>query len=200
MIFRARYSCQLEGSTFQNRTDDFIFMNIFGMITMLVRRFDTEGVGVRRVCSCICSRTCACVTVALTYVVFLSFLMLHAVAPLPQLMTLLVPMFWTPFLASSLIFMHCYLWSRFNHTTQVSIMGMVTVQAFYLPWCLVGLSVAMGASPVADLLVSTHTRTLLLHAARRTFLHPYTETCSLHTHVCVCVCRICARYVSLIHS
>merc|ERR1712118_367463 len=99
----ARYSCQLEGSTFQNRTDDFIFMNIFGMITML-------------------------------------------------LMTLLVPMFWTPFLASSLIFMHCYLWSRFNHTTQVSIMGMVTVQAFYLPWCLVGLSVAMGASPVADLL------------------------------------------------
>ena len=48
-MYRARYSCQLESGTFQNRTDDFIFMNIFGMITMLVRRFENgrEGVGVR---------------------------------------------------------------------------------------------------------------------------------------------------------
>ena len=32
-------------------------------------------------------------------------------------------------------------------------MGMVSVQAFYLPWCMVALNVAMGGSPAADLLV-----------------------------------------------
>ena len=66
----ARYTCVLEKTTFQNRTDDFMFMNLFGMLAMLA-------------------------------------------------MTALAPMAYTPFLSSSLIFMHCYLWSRFNHTTQV---------------------------------------------------------------------------------
>jgi len=103
MMMIARYSCVLERTTFQNRTDDFVFMNLFGMMTMLI-------------------------------------------------CTLLVPFLYSPFLTASLIFMHCYIWSRFNHTTQVSIMGMVQVQAFYLPWCLVALNVAMGGSPFQDLL------------------------------------------------
>ena len=66
----ARYTCVLEKTTFQNRTDDFVFMNLFGMVAMLA-------------------------------------------------LTALVPMAYSPFLSGSLIFMHCYLWSRFNHTTQV---------------------------------------------------------------------------------
>ena len=41
-----------------------------------------------------------------------------------------------------------------NHVVQVSIMGLVTVQAFYLPWCMVALNVAMGGSPMGDLLVN----------------------------------------------
>ena len=142
---------------------------------------------------CLCVCVCVCVTVALTCVVVRSYIYIACVwlLFLPQVMTFLVSILWTPFLASSLIFMHCYLWSRFNHTTQVSIMGMVTVQAFYLPWCLVGLSCMMGASPVADLLVRTHTRTLvLLHAwCRSSRYFRFTDM-----YVCVCVCvSMCSR-------
>ena len=37
-------------------------------------------------------------------------------------------------------------------------MGMVSVQAFYLPWCLVALNVAMGGPPAPDLLVRPRRR------------------------------------------
>ena len=39
-----------------------------------------------------------------------------------------------PFLSSSLVFMLLYLWSRENPNANTSIMGLVTLKAFYLPW------------------------------------------------------------------
>ncbi len=49
------------------------------------------------------------------------------------------------FLASSVTEMLLYVWSRHFPTAQVSLMGFVSVQAFYLPFVYVGLALLMGS-------------------------------------------------------
>ena len=68
--------------------------------------------------------------------------------PLP----LIVPSLGLPFFASSLVFMLLYLWSRENPNANTSIMGLVTLKAFCLPWGMMGATAMMGGSIVPDLL------------------------------------------------
>jgi len=57
-----------------------------------------------------------------------------------------------PFLASSMLSVIVYLWSR-EHAEQVlSIFGLFNVQAFYFPWVLCAIRVLMGGSAVPDLI------------------------------------------------
>jgi Derlin-2/3 len=55
-------------------------------------------------------------------------------------------------MGSSLVFMLVYLWSRNFPTGNVSLMGVVTIQAFYMPFALLGLSFIMGGNWLSDLL------------------------------------------------
>jgi Derlin-2/3 len=45
-----------------------------------------------------------------------------------------------------------YVWSRHNPDTPVSLMGVIQLKAFWLPWALMLLTMLMGGSPVADFL------------------------------------------------
>ena len=85
--------------------------------------------------------------------------------PLP----LIVPSLGLPFFASSLVFMLLYLWSRENPNANTSIMGLVTLKAFYLPWGMMGATAMMGGSIVPDLLgvVAGHLYYFLKEAGRR---------------------------------
>ena len=56
------------------------------------------------------------------------------------------------FLGPSLIFMLTYVWSRNFPTGNVSLMGLANIQAFYLPFALMGLSLVMGGDWMSDLL------------------------------------------------
>ena len=68
--------------------------------------------------------------------------------PLP----LIVPSLGLPFLSSSLVFMLLYLWSRENPNANTSIMGFVTLKAFYLPWGMMAATAMMGGSVLPDFL------------------------------------------------
>jgi Derlin-2/3 len=63
-----------------------------------------------------------------------------------------VPFFYMPFMASSLVFMLIYVWSRNYPTGNVSIWGMLNIQAFYLPFALAALDLMMGGNWKADVL------------------------------------------------
>ena len=56
------------------------------------------------------------------------------------------------FLGPSLIFMMMYVWSRNFPSGNVSIMGLVNLQAFYLPFAMLALSLIMGGDWVSELL------------------------------------------------
>ena len=71
-----------------------------------------------------------------------------ALLPLP----LIAPSAGLPFFAGSLVFMLLYLWSRENPNANTSIMGMIKMKAFYLPWGMMALEALMGGSVVPDLL------------------------------------------------
>lgn len=45
-----------------------------------------------------------------------------------------------------------YVWSRNFPTGNVSLMGLANIQAFYLPFALMGLSLVMGGDWMSDLL------------------------------------------------
>ena len=57
-----------------------------------------------------------------------------------------------PFLASSMLSVIVYLWSREYAEQVLSIFGLFNVQAFYFPWVLCAIRVLMGGSPVPDLM------------------------------------------------
>ncbi|XP_057467123.1 derlin-1 [Actinidia eriantha] len=63
-----------------------------------------------------------------------------------------IPWFWTPFLGVSLVFMLLYVWSREFPNANISIYGLVTLKAFYLPWAMLGLDVIFGSKLTPDLL------------------------------------------------
>lgn len=45
-----------------------------------------------------------------------------------------------------------YVWSRNFPEQKVSIMGLVTVMSFYLPFAFVGMSIVMGQDPIPDII------------------------------------------------
>ncbi|XP_002514197.2 derlin-1 [Ricinus communis] len=102
LLMIARYGVQLEKGPFDRRTADFLWMVIFGALSMLI---------------------------------------LSA-----------IPFFWTPFLGTSLVFMLLYVWSREFPNAQISIYGLVTLKAFYLPWTMLALDVIFGSPLMPDLL------------------------------------------------
>jgi len=60
----------------------------------------------------------------------------------------LVPMFFrSAFHGEALIFMLLYLWSKQNPATQVSFFGVVKLQSMYLPFAMLAIDIAQGASP-----------------------------------------------------
>jgi Derlin-2/3 len=65
--------------------------------------------------------------------------------------SLLMPSLGLVFLASPLIFMLLYVYSRNFPTQQVSIMGLFTLQSFYLPFAFLGISVVLGKDPIPDI-------------------------------------------------
>ncbi|XP_068648271.1 derlin-1-like [Aristolochia californica] len=107
LLMLARYGVQLEKGPFEKRTADFLWMIMFGALSLLV----------------------------LSAIPF--FLPLY-LAP--------------PFLGVSLVFMLLYLWSREFPNAQISIYGLVTLKAFYLPWAMLALDVIFGSHIAPDLL------------------------------------------------
>lgn len=55
-------------------------------------------------------------------------------------------------LSFATVHMILYLWARNNPTQQVSVMGVITLAAPYLPWAFVVITVIMGGDPLLDLL------------------------------------------------
>ncbi|PPD78038.1 hypothetical protein GOBAR_DD25039 [Gossypium barbadense] len=102
LLMIARYGVQLEKGPFERRTADFLWMMIFGALSLLV---------------------------------------LSA-----------IPIFRTPFLGVSLVFMLLYVWSREFPNAQINIYGLVTLKAFYLPWAMLALDVIFGSELIPDLL------------------------------------------------
>lgn len=66
----------------------------------------------------------------LTLTLYLIFLLVKAISPLVNL----------PFLSSPLAFIPIYIWSRRHPSTPISLFGLVTITAPYLPLALVGLA------------------------------------------------------------
>jgi Derlin-2/3 len=66
--------------------------------------------------------------------------------------TLFPSVSFSPFAGASLAFALLYLWSRENPNANTSIMGMVSMKAFYLPWGMMALTMVMGGSVVPDFL------------------------------------------------
>eukprot|EP00850_Spirogloea_muscicola_P017467 SM000150S01726 [mRNA] locus=s150:220463:221153:+ [translate_table: standard] len=56
------------------------------------------------------------------------------------------------FMASVLIYMLVYIWSRMFANSEVSIMGLVTIKGFYIPWANTAIDLMYGISPVAGLM------------------------------------------------
>ncbi|KAI7988561.1 Derlin-1 [Camellia lanceoleosa] len=63
-----------------------------------------------------------------------------------------IPWFWSPFLGVSLVFMLLYVWSREFPNANISIYGLVSLKAFYLPWAMLALDVIFGSELMPDLL------------------------------------------------
>ncbi|MQM11423.1 hypothetical protein Taro_044334 [Colocasia esculenta] len=99
---RARYGVLLEKGAFKNRTADFLWMLIFGALSLLVFN--------------------------------------------------LIPPLKFPYLGPSLVFMILYVWSREVPDARVSILGLVTLKAIYLPWAMLALNVIFGHSLKPDIL------------------------------------------------
>ena len=80
--------------------------------------------------------------------VWMVMLCVLVLVPIPAL----VPSIQIPFFGPSLVFTLLYLWLRENPNANTSIMGMITMKAFYLPWGMLGMGLVMGQDPVPDLL------------------------------------------------
>lgn len=65
---------------------------------------------------------------------------------------LLIPPLRLPLMGPSLVFMLLYLWSREYASARVNIMGLFTVQGFYLPWVMLLLNVVFGSPLLTDLM------------------------------------------------
>ena len=105
-----RYSRMLEESSFANRKADYVWLLTLSSIMLLVRP-------------------------QLSHKTLLDVLILSSV---PE--QLLSPLVNLPFLSSPLAFVPIYLWSRRHPATPISLFGLITITAPYLPLALVGLA------------------------------------------------------------
>ncbi|MCO5562694.1 hypothetical protein L7F22_016324 [Adiantum nelumboides] len=65
---------------------------------------------------------------------------------------MIIPPLRLPIMGPSLVFMLLYLWSREYANARVNIMGLFSVQGFYLPWVMLLLNVIFGSPLVTDLM------------------------------------------------
>ncbi|KAK0595212.1 hypothetical protein LWI29_004523 [Acer saccharum] len=56
----------------------------------------------------------------------------------------MVPLLWTPFMGSSLVFMILYVWGREYPNARINIYGVVSLKGFYLPWATLALDLIFG--------------------------------------------------------
>jgi Derlin-2/3 len=68
------------------------------------------------------------------------------------IVSLTIPFFYSPFMGGSLVFMLLYMWSREFPSSKVSLMGLVSLQGFWLPWALLVVNTMFGAPLMSDLL------------------------------------------------
>ncbi|KAL8171622.1 hypothetical protein V2J09_023426 [Rumex salicifolius] len=80
------------------------------------------------------------------------FLWMMICGALTLLVLSIIPGLENPFLGVSLVFMLLYVWSREFPNAQISLYGLVTLKAFYLPWAMLALDVIFGSSPIPDFL------------------------------------------------
>lgn len=65
---------------------------------------------------------------------------------------LLIPALRFPIMGPSLVFMLLYVWSREFASARVNIMGLFSLQGFYLPWVMLFLNVIFGSPLLPDLM------------------------------------------------
>lgn len=133
-FYRARYGVQLEKSTFERRTADFLWMMIFGAISLLVcvrvHPYNTLMIyGMMPFFfywTSMFYKKCWLSLVRKQCILVIS-LWAFGIQALSA-----IPMLWTPFLGVSLVFMLLYVWSREFPTAQISIYGLVTLKVHSL--------------------------------------------------------------------
>ena len=67
-------------------------------------------------------------------------------------MLTLIPFLYVPFLGNALVEMLMYIWSRNNPNAQVLLFGLLPVQAFYLPFAYMGITLLLGGNWVNGVL------------------------------------------------
>lgn len=77
--------------------------------------------------------------------------MLMVCAGLLTAIALAIPSFGIFFVASPLIFVLLYLYSRNFPTQNVSIWGLFTMQSFYLPFAFLAITIVVGGDPIPDI-------------------------------------------------
>eukprot|EP00850_Spirogloea_muscicola_P017893 SM000158S02025 [mRNA] locus=s158:136156:137767:- [translate_table: standard] len=122
LLLIVQYMLKLEQTTFQGRTADFVYMLLFGMATTLARTPSS------------------------------SLFDLLPASGTRFVLALAIPMLNMGFMASVLIYMLVYIWSRMFANSEVSIMGLVTIKGFYIPWANTAIDLMYGISPVAGLM------------------------------------------------
>src|SRR3984885_8455369 len=111
-----RYSRMLEESSFANRKADYFWLLFLSSLMLLVR----------------------------LPILFTFPLIDHSISSHPKLLFFssqgLSPLFNLPFLSSPLAYVPIYFWSRRHPSTPISLFGLLTITAPYLPFALVAFS------------------------------------------------------------
>uniref|UniRef100_A0A7S0QTM2 Derlin n=1 Tax=Pyramimonas obovata TaxID=1411642 RepID=A0A7S0QTM2_9CHLO len=79
-----------------------------------------------------------------------AFMLVFAMITL-LLCSLLIPFMRMAIYSSTLVFMLVYIWSRNNPDQSVSLMGVLKLKAFWMPWALMAFTMVMGGNPLPDL-------------------------------------------------
>ena len=116
------YGAQLETSTYQHNTADYVYMYLFGMM----------GLNVRLPLPHMLLTTTRLQLLAALHLQFRFSsigIIVDRVRPVPvQLLSTFIPFFNLGFNSNSLVFMLCYVWSKNFATTPCSLYGLMTIQ------------------------------------------------------------------------
>jgi Derlin-2/3 len=135
VVRSVHYSGILERDSFYNRTPDYIVFMVFGATMLMVR-----------LCTSVSKfHTAACPIPPPPYT--------HPpLDPSVSCLQCAAPFLNVLFYGSALTFMIVYLWSRRNRHMRMLVFGMIVVDAPYLPWTLLAISLVMGNPVLSDLL------------------------------------------------